>query len=251
MGTTDAVEGDGLTAFRDYRSSGDRSLRNRLVEEHQGLAYHFAHRYADRGIETDDLRQVAVLGLVKAVERFDPDRGVDFASFARPYVVGELRHHFRDLGWEVHVPRSLKERAQQVRGAMTTLQGVLHREPTPADLAGETGLTVDEVLEALDVARSTRTKRFEAEAPDGSAPDGMHPVVHDEGYVTVEQRIVLGELLARLDERDQRVVTARFIEEKSQQEIADEVGVSQVHVSRLLRRILAELQGQLEPDDGI
>ncbi len=240
---------DDLDDFRDYRRAGGRQRRNALIERHQGLAYHLAGRYQDNGIERDDLRQVAVLGLVKAVERFDPERGVAFAAFAKPFILGELRHHFRDLGWELHVPRPLKDRSQQVRAAVSALRAAGHEEPTAGDVAAETGLTVDEVLEALDVARSTRTRRFEAEATATGQADHLHPRTEDEGYPMVENRVVLEELLSELDERDQRIVTARFFEELSQQAIAEELGISQVHVSRLLTRILARLQERVQPSD--
>ncbi len=232
-------------AFERYAVSKDRSLRNQLVEVNLGLAYHLTQRYEGKGVESADLRQVAVVGLVKAVERFDHTRGVTFATFARPFIVGEMRHHFRDLGWELHVPRPTKERAQRVRRSVETLRSELGREPQVEDVAHDTGLTVDEVVDALDASRVTRTKRFEAGGSTGAPPEYMQPSSPDGGYLDVERRELLDGLLATLDERERHIVVARFVDEKSQQEIADEVGVSQVHVSRLLRKTLAQLQEQL------
>jgi RNA polymerase sigma-B factor len=237
---------DELEEFRRYRSSGDRSLRNRLVERHQGFAYYLAKSYAGRGLDLDDLRQVAVIGLVKAVERFDPDRGAAFATFARPFVVGELRHHFRDKSWELCVPRSLKEDSQRVRSAIETLRSRVGREPRVADVAEEAGLGVDDVLAAMEAMRTTRTRRFEA-SPAGAAPlEQLHPRVDESGFQRVENRAVLAGLLDDLGERERFIVHARFVEERSQSDIADEVGISQVHVSRLLRQSLTSMGQRLE-----
>jgi RNA polymerase sigma-B factor len=239
---------DPLEGFRRYRADPDRVLRNELVEQHLGLAYHVAARFMGRGLEAQDLRQIAAVGLVKAVDRFDPDRGVAFATFARPFVLGEVRHHFRDAGWEMHVPRPIKARAQRVRAATEALRTRLAREPRVSDLAVETGFTEDEVIEALDAARVTRTRRFDATDPSGDQTDELHPAMDDPGIAQAEHRVLLEELLEELDERDRTIVVARFVQERTQQEIAEDVGVSQVHVSRLLRRILAELRSAL-PDD--
>lgn len=237
---------DELQDFRRYRETGDRALRNELVERHQGFAYYLAKGYAGRGLELEDLRQVAVVGLVKAVERFDPDHGASFATFARPFVVGELRHHFRDSSWELRVPRSLKEDAQRVRKAIEVLRSRAGEEPRVADVARETGLSIDDVLAAMEVMRSTRTRRFEAPAPGTAAAEQLHPPVVESGFRLVEDRAVLGGLLEELEEREQYIVHARFVEERSQADIAEDVGVSQVHVSRLLRQSLTRLGERLE-----
>lgn len=238
-----------LAAFRRYRSTRDRSLRNTIIEAHQGFAYHLARQYTGRGIDDADLRQVAIIGLVKAVERFDPDRGVSFATFARPFIVGELRHTFRDSGWEVSVPRSVKEAAQRVRASVEALRAETRAEPSVRDIADDAGLTVDEVLTAMDAVRVTRTKRFEA-VSEPSTSERMQPRHLETGYSEVETRELLEDVIGELDERDQRIVHARFVLERTQSEIAEEVGVSQVHVSRMLRRILAQLRQRLEDGDG-
>ena len=231
--------------FRRVRNGRDRTARNELVERHQGFAYHLAQRYDNKGVEGDDLRQVALLGLVKAVDRFDPDRGVKFATFARPYIEGEIRHHFRDQTWEVHVPRSVKRIATQVRATVDRLSTARGHDPTPAEVAEELEVTVDEVLEAMDAMRTTRTRSLDA--PIGSDDDAptIEPAATDSGYLDVERKMLLDDAIATLDERDRRIVELRFIEEWSQADIAEDIGVSQVHVSRLLRQILADLQERL------
>ncbi|MDX1510167.1 MAG: sigma-70 family RNA polymerase sigma factor [Nitriliruptorales bacterium] len=242
MTSEDNVVADDLEAFRRYRKSRDRGLRNELVEEHQGLAYYLANGYANRGVELDDLRQIAVVGLVKAVERFDPERGVTFATFARPFIVGEMRHHFRDEAWELRVPRSIKENAQRVRSAIESLRAAAGAEPHVEDVARETDLTVDEVLEAMDAARSTRTRRFEEAGPGVAPPEHLHPPADEPGFLDVEGRALISALVDQLDDREQAIVHARFVEERSQSDIAEELGISQVHVSRLLRQIIARLR---------
>lgn len=218
------------------------------MERHQGFAYYLAKGYAGRGLELEDLRQVAIMGLVKAVERYDPDHGASFATFARPFVVGELRHHFRDSSWELRVPRSLKEDAQRVRAAVEAIRSRVGAEPRVADVANETGLSVDAVLAAMEVMRSTRTRRFEEPRPGTENAEHLHPPVDESGFRLVENRALLGELLQELEEREQFIIHARFVEERSQADIAEEVGVSQVHVSRLLRQSLDLLGERLQAE---
>lgn len=231
--------------FRRVRKSSDRAARNELVERHQGFAYHLAQRYDNKGVEGDDLRQVALVGLVKAVDRFDPDRGVKFATFARPYIEGEIRHHFRDQTWEVHVPRSVKRLATQVRATVDKLSGDLGHDPTPQEVADALDASVDDVLEAMDVMRSTRTRSLDATLGHDDDGPTIEPEANDSGYLDVERKMLLDDLIADLDERDRRIVELRFLDEWSQSDIAEDIGVSQVHVSRLLRQILADLQERL------
>ena len=235
--------------FRRVRNGRDRTARNELVERHQGFAYHLAQRYDNKGVEGDDLRQVALLGLVKAVDRFDPDRGVKFATFARPYIEGEIRHHFRDQTWEVHVPRSVKRLATQVRAAVDRLSTERGHDPTPAEVAEALDATVDEVLEAMDAMRTTRTRSLDAPTGDDDDGPSIEPATNDAGFLDVERRMLLDDAIATLDERDRRIVELRFIEEWSQADIAEDIGVSQVHVSRLLRQILADLQERILTGD--
>ncbi len=238
VGRDDATD---IDLFRAYRREPTRAARNALVERHMGLAYHLTSRYRDRGTSHEDLKQIALLGLVKAVERFDPDHGTAFATFARPFIVGEMRHHFRDQTWDVAVPRTLKDRGQQVRTAIRHLTAELGAEPTHRQIAEHLDLTVDEVIEALDASRARRadslSRPADPERPiDPPAPVDMTGRIHD--------GLLLEQLLSDLDDREALIVRRRFVDEWSQQQIADEIGVSQMQVSRLLRSILADLKSR-------
>ncbi len=234
-----------LERFRTLRAGGDPSLRDALIQSNLGLAVHFAGRYARRGVERDDLVQIATIGLVKAVDGFDPDRGVPFASFARPFITGEIRHWFRDKAWAIRVPRGAKDLYTRIVRERSGIEMRLGRPATPKDIADELQVTVDEVLEALDAGRSFTASSIDAKPETGN----LASADSEQGYLTVERRMVLAELLAGLDEREARIIHLRFVEERSQSEIAEDVGVSQVHVSRLLRSTLAKMRAQMLDDD--
>lgn len=227
---------DAACAFRQLRRTGDRRLRDRLVTDHLGLAEAMARRYRGRGVPHEDLVQVATVGLIRAVTRFDPDHGAAFSSFAVPTILGELRHHFRDHGWTVNVPRRLQELRQRADTAAATLAQRLGREPTADEVATELGEDRDDVLLALEGLRT-------AYAP-ATIDTGMAETLPESsrGAERIEDRVMVDELLARLPEREQRIVLLRFWGGLSQHQIADRVGCSQMHVSRLLRRSIAALQ---------
>ncbi|HWJ97830.1 MAG TPA: SigB/SigF/SigG family RNA polymerase sigma factor [Acidimicrobiales bacterium] len=241
-GSDDAPE---VTArFLAYRESGDRSIRNELVEHHRSLADALARRYAERGEPLDDLVQVALLGLVKAVGRFDPDKGIPFAGFAVPTITGELRRHFRDHTWAVKVHRRAKDLHVRIPAVSDRLTAALGRTPTPAELAEETGCSIDELIEALDAGtayRTTSTDTVEGGLAASYALDRSAGVPSFEP----EDRLQLARLLAELSERDRTIVGLRYFEDLSQSEIAERVGVSQVHVSRLLRAALGQMRSSL------
>jgi RNA polymerase sigma-B factor len=221
--------------FARYRATRDRALRNEIVLDHHWLALHCARRFDRRGEPRDDLVQVAVVGLVNAVERFDPDRGVVFTTFAVPTITGELRRHFRDRTWTLHVPRRAKERYLAVAGAADELTPALGRSPSIGEIAAHADLTVEEALEALEVGGSYRGVAF----ADGDDEDGHHERalgVEDGGYEAAETRHIVLELVRQLPtRRDRLIVTLRFVNGLTQAEIAAVVGVSQVQVSRLIR----------------
>jgi RNA polymerase sigma-B factor len=243
------LDADELAAkFREYQRTGDRGVRTELVTAHAALAHSVARRFARRGEPLDDLFQVASFALMKAVERFDPDRGVNFTSFAVPTMLGEIKRHFRDRTWSAKVPRSAKERLTRLRMATDALTSELQRSPTVSELAERLDLTVDEVIEALEARAAYRPAPFATESdPDGGEPAAAAPPgALDSGLAAVEDRMTVARLLATLPERERRIVELRFYGGKTQTEIAEEVGVSQMHVSRLLRKALQELASRYE-----
>jgi RNA polymerase sigma-B factor len=231
-----------LDEFREFRRTGDRDIRNRLVEAHLDLARREAMRFSGKGEPVDDLIQVARVGILKAVERFDPELGVPFTAFARPTVAGELRRHFRDTTWSVHVPRSLKDLHSGLGKASAALAGRLGRKPTAEELAEQVGYHVDVVLEALELRSAYRPASFSVPLDDeGSTLEP--PATDDSGDLdrTIDS-IVVRDLLSELDQRARTIVYLRFFGQLSQSEIAERVGISQVHVSRLLRSSVATLR---------
>jgi RNA polymerase sigma-B factor len=231
--------------FRRYRTTGDRRLRNQLIEDHRWLALHCAKRFANKGEPLDDLIQVAMLGVLKAVERFDPDFGATFATFAVPTITGELRRHFRDTTWAVHVPRRAKDLQHTVKVAVNELGQMLGRSPTVDEIAGQAGVPVEEVLEALEAARCYRKTPLAATGDDGEVDDLTTLGGPDDGLDAVDATATVQRLLAELPARERRIVELRYLGGLTQSQIADLVGVSQVQVSRLLRASLAKLRGTL------
>lgn len=233
---------DAADRFVEYRRTRARDLRDQLLIEHRGLADALARRYADRGEPLDDLRQVAVLGLLKAIDRFDPEAGFAFSSFAIPTILGELRRHFRDHGWAVRVPRRLQELQSEVERTRRRLEQRLARTPTVAELAAELGTSSDRVAVAMEAACS-----YTAAPLDG--PAGARTVARTaapDEFAPLENRLLVRGALRDLDDRERALLRMRFVDERSQSEIGAEIGLSQVHVSRLLRRTLQKLSSLVE-----
>ncbi len=232
--------------FRELRQNEDPDIRNTLIESHLGLVEYLARRFAGRGEPLDDLIQVAGIGLVKAVDRFDPDRNVEFSTYATPTIVGELKRHFRDKGWAVRVPRRLQELNLRLGSVISQLSQDLQRSPTVAEIGKAAEATEDEVLEALDSAHAYSLISLD------SGPDREGLTYHDQiGYVdealeSLEDRVSVGPLLKQLPARERRMLHLRFFKGMTQSEIADELGISQMHVSRLLAKTLATLREGLE-----
>jgi RNA polymerase sigma-B factor len=228
--------------FRRYRESRDRALRNQLVEEHMGLAEALARRMSNRGESHDDLGQVALVGLLKAVERFDPDHGVRFTSFATPTILGELKRHFRDRGWAVRVPRRVQELNLEVRDAAATLTHELGRAQTTQEIAERAGVDLEEVLESMEAGGLYRLASLDAKV---SGEDEWEPsswlAVEDRELADTDDRVTVEALLALLPERGRRIMYLRFFEGLTKSEIAEQIGVSQMHVSRLLSRSIDAL----------
>ena len=227
-----------------YRQNGDAAARDELVERFLPLARQLARRYARPNEPIDDLFQVASLGLLKAIDRFDPERGNAFSTFAVPTIVGELKRYFRDTGWAVHVPRPIQERIGQVNRAVNDLSRDLGRSPTPAELSEKLGHSIEEILEAMEAA-----KAFDAislDMPRGSDDGGSAYAdtvgAHDERFEMVEYNAVIEPTMNALPDRDRLILRLRFERDLTQSEIADRLGISQMHVSRIIRRSLDRLR---------
>jgi RNA polymerase sigma-B factor len=221
-------------------------LRDRAIEAWLPLARHLAQRYSGRGEPTDDLVQTATVGLIKAVDKFDPERGVDFAGYAIPTIIGEIKRHFRDRTWSVRVPRRLQELRLAITEANSTLSHNLGRSPTVADVAAHLGVSEEDVLEGLEGARAyTATSLSTPVGADGGTELGETLGSEDSEFELAETRVALGPALKVLDEREQRILTLRFYGNLTQSQIAEQVGISQMHVSRLLGRALGKLRAEL------
>ncbi|MEU3774034.1 RNA polymerase sigma factor SigF [Streptomyces sp. NPDC032472] len=221
-------------------------LRNRLVRMHLPLVEHLARRFRNRGEPLDDLTQVATIGLIKSVDRFDPDRGVEFSTYATPTVVGEIKRHFRDKGWAVRVPRRLQELRLSLTTATAELSQQHGRSPTVHELAERLGISEEEVLEGLESANAYSTLSLDVPDTDDESPAVADTLgAEDEALEGVEYRESLKPLLEGLPPREKRILLLRFFGNMTQSQIAQEVGISQMHVSRLLARTLAQLREKL------
>jgi RNA polymerase sigma-B factor len=226
---------------------GRQPVRDALVEAHLPLVEHLARRFRNRGEPYDDLVQVATIGLIKAIDRFDSDRGVEFSTYATPTILGEIKRYFRDKGWAIRVPRRLQELRLSLTAATAELTQELGRAPTVAELSDRLGLSPDLVIEGLESANAYNTLSLDApdqnEADATTVLDGLGG--EDEALESVEYRESLKPLLAQLDTREKRILTLRFFRGMTQSQIAEEIGISQMHVSRLLARTLTELRAGL------
>ncbi|WP_282701899.1 RNA polymerase sigma factor SigF [Streptomyces sp. CC219B] len=221
-------------------------LRNQLVRMHLPLVEHLARRFRNRGEPLDDLTQVATIGLIKSVDRFDPDRGVEFSTYATPTVVGEIKRHFRDKGWAVRVPRRLQELRLALTTATAELSQLHGRSPTVHELAEKLAISEEEVLEGLESANAYSTLSLDVPDTDDESPAVADTLgAEDEALEGVEYRESLKPLLEDLPPREKRILLLRFFGNMTQSQIAQEVGISQMHVSRLLARTLAQLREKL------
>ncbi len=230
------------------RRSADADTRRRLDDElvrlNMKVASDASRRFRGRGIADEDLEQVAYLGLVKAVQGFDPDRGHDFLSFAIPTIRGEVRRHFRDLGWTVRPPRSIQETQSKILGSEGELYQLLGRAPRPSEIAEHLGIDVESVVEALGASGCFRPVSLDLTLGEDDEALGLRLGVPDEGYDAAEARAILAPLLAPLTARERTIVEMRFVRGCTQAEIGAEIGVTQMQVSRLLTRLLRRLREQ-------
>jgi RNA polymerase sigma-B factor len=239
--------------FVRWQRHGDQRAREDLVQRFLPLARKLARRYSGAREPFDDLMQVASLGLVKAIDRFDPDRGTAFSSFAVPTILGELKRYFRDLGWAVHVPRGAQELALKVEEAQQQLTSRTGRPPSVPDLAEFLELSIEDVLDALETAGahhcvSLDTPREDSDGDSGTLADAFGE--HDPRFELVEASASIAAGAKHLSARERRVLELRFVQDLTQTQIADEIGVSQMQVSRILRRALSQLRDLTDGEDG-
>jgi RNA polymerase sigma-B factor len=248
-----ARERDLFTVLAATPADGDehRAARDELITMHLPLVEHLARRFRDRGQPHDDLVQVGTIGLIKAVDRFDADRGVEFSTYASPTIVGEIKRHFRDRGWAVRVPRRLQEMRLDLTRATAELSQRTGRSPTVRELAEHLGVSEDEVLEGLESGQAYATTSLDAGTGDEGEGASIADTLgaEDAALDGVEYREALKPLLAQLPERERRIILLRFFHNKTQSQIAEEIGISQMHVSRLLARSLAQLRAGLLDDE--
>ncbi len=237
--------------FEAYARTRDVVLRDQLVAAHMGLAAYLARRFANRGQPLEDLVQVASVGLLKAVDRFDPGLGVEFSTYATTTIVGELKRHLRDRGWAVRAPRRMQDLYLTLSQVIDTLSQELGRSPNIAELAVEVQASEEEVLEALEAGQAYRFASLDAPTPDLPSGDlGERLGQEDAELDRAEQRATLEPMLDRLSPRQRQVVQLRFFGGLTQSEIARRLGVSQMQVSRLLTKSVAQLRALANQPGG-
>jgi RNA polymerase sigma-B factor len=243
---------DLFVILRDEEGSeaSHATAREGLVHLHLPLVEHCARRFRNRGEPLEDLVQVGTIGLIKSVDRFDTERGVEFSTYATPTIIGEIKRYFRDKGWAIRVPRRLQELRMQIGTASAELTQSLGRSPTPRELAEAIGCTVEEIIEGIESSNAYSTLSLDAsdDSDDGAASMLDAIGVDDEGLEHVEIRESIKPLLDRLAPREKKILLLRFFKNMTQSQIAEEIGVSQMHVSRLLNRTLEQLRTSLEEE---
>ena len=239
------VDAEGL--LREYAATGNVAIRDRVVEAHLYIASIIARRFSGRGVDYDDLYQVASLSLLKSVERYDPERGVKFASFVTPTMVGEVKNYFRDRSRLIRLPRRGGELLRAIESARDQLHLELQRQPTAEELARRSGASLEEVLEALEMRGAASPVSLDAMPveDDESAPLSAFLGREDAGFAEFEKSDMLNRAISSLDERQRKVIRMRFFENKGQREVAQAIGVSQMTVSRVERQALSRLREAL------
>ena len=240
------ASGDQRALLVAYLENGDVRARDLHTGSPASARAASSPRRAGRGEPTEDLVQVGAIGLVKAIDRFELEKGVELSTYAVPTIVGEIRRHFRDRTWGVHVPRRLKELSMRLSRTRDDLSAELGRSPTVAELAEAVGVDEEEVIDALQASKAYAPRSLDQPHDDDepARPTGLAD--EERGYAALERGSVVRQGLDTLDERERRIVVLRFLRGMSQSEIAEEVGISQMHVSRLLRKSLEAMRGRLE-----
>lgn len=231
----------------DASDPAKSQLRDQIIESHLPLVTHTARKFAGRGEPLDDLIQVGTVGLIKAIDRFDPSKGFEFSTFAIPTIVGEIKRYFRDKTWAVQVPRRLQELGAAVNRAISELTQALDQSPTINQIAEHLGVDADDVVDAMNANSAYSAISLDSNPSDDESPTlGQRVGKIDEALEGVEYRESLRPLLAALPDREQTILVMRFFENKSQSDIAKELGISQMHVSRILTATLTQLRGALQ-----
>ena len=237
--------------FRRYKEKGDMDAREKLVMSHMNHVRFLANKFKNRGEPLDDLVQVGYLGLLKAIDRFDPERGLEFTTYATPTILGEIKRHFRDKGWSVRVPRRLQELSAKVNQATDALTTELQRSPKIEEIAEYLDASVDEVLEAMESSSAYSSVPLEG-AGGGEGEDAPSVIdryaTEDTALTFTDDRLVIEDALKTFSPREREVIELRFLEGMTQIEIAERLGISQVQVSRLLRRTLKKIQEKIDPE---
>ena len=236
--------------FRRYKDEGDGDARSQLIVNHLNLVRFLAAKFNNRGEPLEDLIQVGTIGLIKAIDRFEPERGLEFTTYATPTILGEIKRHFRDKGWSVRVPRRLQELSAKVNQATDALTQQLQHSPTVDEIADYLGVTADEVLEAMESGEAYSSVPLEG---TGSDDDDSVSVIdrfgqEDADLKASDDRLLIEDVLSEFTPKEQQVVRLRFIDGLTQAEIAQRLDISQVQVSRLLRRTLKRMQEKIAPD---
>jgi RNA polymerase sigma-B factor len=243
---------DDKLLLRKYHEDGDLAAREKLIEQYMSLVRSLARRYAYRGEQLEDLVQIGAIGLIKAIDRFDLERGVELTTYATPNIIGEIKRHFRDKGWAVRVPRGLQELNVQLSRLMEQLTVQLGRSPTIPELAKASGSTEEEVLEALESGRAYSSLSLSS-GGGGDGEDDLDPLEsigsEEQQYEVSENRAVLAPGFKALDERERMILQLRFFDGLTQSQIAQQVGISQMHVSRLIRRSLEKIRSEIAADE--
>src|SRR5438093_2766597 len=239
--------------LRRYHEQGDVAAREQLIEQYMSLVRSLARRYSYRGEQLDDLVQIGAIGLIKAIDRFDIDRGVELTTYATPNIIGEIKRHFRDKGWSVRVPRGLQELNVQLSRLVEQLTVQLGRSPTISELAKAAGTEEEEVLEALESGRAYSSLSLSS-GSGGDGEDDLEPLesigTEEHQYEVSEDRAVLAPGFRVLDERERRILHLRFFKGVTQSQIAQQVGISQMHVSRLIRRSLEKIRDEIANEES-
>jgi RNA polymerase sigma-B factor len=242
---------DDRNLLRRYHEDGDLQAREQLIEQYMALVRSLARRYAHRGEQLEDLVQIGAIGLIKAVDRFDLERNVELTTYATPNIIGEIKRHFRDKGWAVRVPRGLQELNVQLSRLVDQLTVELSRSPTIPELAEAAGVEEEEVLEALESGRAYSS--LSLSVGGGGGDDDVDPLESlgtvERQYEVPEDRAVLAPGFRALDERERKILRLRFFEGLTQSQIARQIGISQMHVSRLIRRSLEKIRETIAEDE--